>query len=181
MSQSWKPQQAYWSTAACALAWTLLAGAGCQSDSGERIKVNTGVGPGVTFEEHGDAYDWLPPRSSDSHDPWNAVPEVHQLFRELVDSELNAKGYRRQAGSSTALRLDDRLVRRTVGNPSDPGTDRRINTVALYVLKPNSESVTWQTQAEVEFRERAQSSTELRQRLERVVKEMLAPIKPRTP
>jgi hypothetical protein len=181
MKQSRVGQRAYRTTAACALAWTLLALSGCTSDSGERIKVNTGVGSGVSFAEHGDTYDWLPPRSGDKHEPWNDVPEVHQLFRELVDSELNSRGYRRQAASSDALRLDDRLIRRTVGNPNDIANDRRINTVALYVLKPNSESVAWQTQAEVEFRARAQSSAELRQRLERVVKEMLAPVKPRTP
>jgi hypothetical protein len=179
MRQLWKLQQAYWGIATLAFAWTLLAAAGCTSDSGERIKVNSAVGPGVTFEAHGDAYDWVPERTSDSHDPWNDVPSVHQLFRELVQYEMNAKGYHRQAGSSTAFKLDDRLVRRTVGNPSNPGVDRRIHTIALYVLNPNSESVAWTSQAEIEFRERAQSSAEIRERLERVVKEILAPIKPR--
>lgn len=181
MRQSWKLQHAYSSIAARALVCTLLAIAGCKSDSGERIKVRTGVGSGVSFEMRGSTYDWVPPRTSDPHDPWNDVTSIHQLFRELVQNELNAKGYHRQVGGATAHKLDDRLVRRTVGNPNDPGVDRRINTIALYVLNPDTDSVAWTTQAEIEFRERAQSSAEIRERLERVVKEMLAPIKPRTP
>lgn len=174
------PQSSLVSIATHVMTCTLLVLAGCQSDSGERIKVNTGVGPGVAFGERGDTYVWVPEATNDKHDPWNDVPSVHKLFRELVDRELSTKGYRRQASGAPAYKLDDRLVHRTVGNPSDPGVDRRINTVALYVLNPENESTIWTAQAEVEFRERAQSSAEIRERLERVVKQMLEPIKPRT-
>ena len=130
--------------------WLGLVPVGCSD-----ISVRSAYGPGLKFAGIGSAYDWAPGARKDSGDPWLDNPELHDLLRRVIETEMTANGFHKIPSGSPDFWIRYAIAHRTETDQSASahGVTYDRGFIILDVHDPATKQLIWRGAADARLGE----------------------------